>query len=965
MPKQEIVDKAIEEISKRRVNYEYFFDNLNSPDWIDPLYKKDMFRNPPEPKKKGNLISFPFWPESRYLARMAASSPKIVMTILLEMQTTENIRVHDDFIEAASAACGGAPEITSKWVKKEIAWIKSQTHLPLMEPEKLSQLIKSLCKANSIELAIALASVLLAILSESEEVEGLETGARKSLSEPHSRISVWEYEHTLENIKPILLEYTGVRALKLFCSLLEDAIRHSQSTRNEDEEKMDDYSYIWRPAIEDHSQNHSNNIKDALVTVVRDTAEALIETDGLSVLSIVEGFSFKIFQRIGLYLRRKWIDIDLKGTSTLLANTPIFDDIHLYHELFHLLHDHFNHLLPQARKAYLEFVEKGEDQEKWVGFYKERTGEKPTQKDSERYTRHWQYTKLFPIQESLDPEWQRIFGKLKEEFGPLDHPDFQFYMTGGWAGPVSPKNSEDLRSMSVKEIVAFVGSWTPSGEFMAPSHEGLARELQRVITSSPNRFASEVEQFEIVDPIYISALLSGLEEATQSGTTFTWEPVLQLCYRVVNQATKVNSREDKLGDVKSNRSWLLSDVADLLSAGFQSSTTQIPFDFRTLVWEILKPITDDPDPTPEHESRYGGSNMNPATLSLNTTRGKAMHAVIKYALWVCRNIEESSGRAVSCKRDFGMITEVREVLESHLDPKYDPALSIRAIYGEYIPQFLYIDPNWTSKNIPKIFPSNDALLDLYSAAWESYISFCHPYNNVFDMLREEYARAVQRIKTTSAEQSGLIRPEVSLSEHLMVFYWRGKIGLENETDLITQFFLKAPDSLRAHAIEFIGRILCDMKDIVPVENLDRLKALWSWRLDSARTATPTYEFTMELGGFGWWLISGKFDDSWTIAQFKEALLLGAQIEPAHKIVEHLATLVDSKPTTVVECLELLIEGDEEGWHVYVWRQHIKKIISSALRTTDKNVKRNATELLNRLGARGFLDFRELIKLSDS
>ena len=32
----ELVERAIVEISKRRANYEYFFDRLSSPEWIAP-----------------------------------------------------------------------------------------------------------------------------------------------------------------------------------------------------------------------------------------------------------------------------------------------------------------------------------------------------------------------------------------------------------------------------------------------------------------------------------------------------------------------------------------------------------------------------------------------------------------------------------------------------------------------------------------------------------------------------------------------------------------------------------------------------------------------------------------------------------------------------------------------------------------------------------------------------------------
>ena len=62
-----------------------------------------------------------------------------------------------------------------------------------------------------------------------------------------------------------------------------------------------------------------------------------------------------------------------------------------------------------------------------------------------------------------------------------------------------------------------------------------------------------------------------------------------------------------------------------------------------------------------HEQRYGGSNMDPATLSINTTRGETMHAVIRYALWVRRHLEKEPDAEERLAKKFDEMPEVREV----------------------------------------------------------------------------------------------------------------------------------------------------------------------------------------------------------------------------------------------------------------------------------------------------------------
>ena len=74
--------------------------------------------------------------------------------------------------------------------------------------------------------------------------------------------------------------------------------------------------------------------------------------------------------------------------------------------------------------------------------------------------------------------------------------------------------------------------------------------------------------------------------------------------------------------------------------------------------------------------------MDLLTLSINTNRGTAMHAVIETALWVRRELE-ASGNDVSV--GFAAMPEVRDSLDVHLDPRVDPSLAVHAVYGRWLP----------------------------------------------------------------------------------------------------------------------------------------------------------------------------------------------------------------------------------------------------------------------------------------
>ena len=915
---RDIQPYLVEEASRR-----YFYNALEDSAWLEVLIRAGEFREAPEPRKdseKGTL-SFPPWPQSRYLARMAALAPEAVLEIALRIPDTENIRVHEDL---ADMACKMPPELAARLAKKETDWVRSQQYLYLLLPEELGALVSHLAKGGQIDQALDLASDVLTVSPGPEDAR--------------ARFDAWHYEQILKKHIPDLVTAAEMDALTLLCDLLEDAVRFSE--RHKGDEGPEDQSYIWRPAIEDHSQNRlQRGLKGLLVSAVRDAAEALMKTNGKAILEIIERRPFKIFQRIGLHLRRKWPKVDPEGTASLVADPDVFDDFHLHHEYFTLLREQFDSLPPKARQAYLALAEK-------------RAGLK-------------QYTKLWPIQEFLDQEWWQRFDALKQDFGELDHPDFHFYVGTLWTGPTSPKKVEDLGSMSIEELASFLKTWQPSGDLMSPSPEGLGRELTALVTSEPKRFAAEAGQFKGLDPTYVRALLRGLREAAKQKVTFPWLPVLDLCRWVMDQPREIPGREGEYEDLDPHWGWTRKAIADLLSAGFESSVSEIPFDLRDTSWKVLRRLTDDPNPTLEYEARYGGSNMDPATLSINTTRGEAMHAVVRYALWVRRHLKEAPNGKERLAQGFDEMPEGLEVLDHHLDPVNDPALAIRAVYGRWFPWLVLLDPHWAAQSVTRIFPTEETLRELRDAAWETYITFCTSYDNVFDLLREEYGRAVERIGTASSERRRLTDPDERLAGHLMTLYWRGKLDLDDPGGLLARFYVKASDSLCSHALAFVGRSLHSTEEEIAPQILDGLKLLWERRLNAARSATPPTSHIAELAAFGWWFVSAKFDDAWAIVQIKEALKLTVRVEPDHLVVERLATLAAAMPAHAVECLSLIIEGDKEGWHIHAWREHTRTILSTALQSTDDTAQQAAVDLVHRLGARGYLSFRNLLPESES
>lgn len=953
--KPEVVRQALEIIKKRAANYEYFFDRLDSPAWIEPLYQEGFFRNPPSAERDGDYIRFPIWPESRYLVRMARlpEAQAQVLQIALQIPETDNVRVLEDLADIALSL---PPSMATRFVPKAKEWLEVPHHLLL--PEKLGALVAHLAKGGEGDAALDLARTVLAVVPDRETAPNQEEGGIFTPSpQPRSRFDPWEYEDILKKHVPILVETTGERAMDLLCDILESAI--SLSRHDEKGGELKDYSYVWRPAIEDHAQNYPHRFKDFLVTAVRDAAEYLVQQDPTKVSHLVtrlEARRWSIFQRIALHLLRCFPDAAESLIAERLTDHARFNNPDLRHEYVLLARDCFSRLSQKDQETILGWIAEGPNLKDWKDYWERCTEDY----EAERYKKIWQRDRLAPLADALPAAWKRYYNELIQEFGPAEHPEFLVYSEGGWVGPTSPKSTDELRAMSIEELVAYLRTWEPQEGWRSPSPEGLGRELSALVASEPERFAAAALRFKGLDPTYVRSLLRGLCDAARNGHVFSWEQAIDLAQWIVEQNQEIPERKSECAERDPGWGWTRRTIAELLSAGFDHGPAEIPFDLRERVWVVLRPLTDDPDPTPEHEARFGGPNMDPAALSINTTRGEAIHAVVRYALWVRRHLEAEVGQT-RVERGFDEMPEVREVLEFHLDPNREPSVAVRAVYGQWFPWLVLLDAQWAAAQKSHIFSAAPERVHLRDAAWETYIIFCQPYDKVFDILKDEYGWAIERIGSQTVDHRHLRDPNQRLAEHIMELYWRGKLALDEPGGLLDQFYAKADDALRGHAIDFVGRSLMNSEGEVSAQIIDRLKALWEHRVAAARTALSPAEFTEELSAFGWWFASGKFELNWALSQLKVVLDLVQKVEPDHIVVERLAGIAESHPLDAVYCLNAMLLGEKEGWRIMALKDEARTILEKALESIDPEARTTAEELINRLGARGYWEFGDLLK----
>jgi hypothetical protein len=955
MPNPETIKKALEAI-KRRADYEYFFSKLKSPTWLKPLWDAGFFRKAPSPVRDGKYISFPFWPESQYLARIAASEPELVLKIALEIPPTENSRVHEDLIDAALQM----PAAKSAQLAQRIETWAEVSNFSFLS-EKLGSFISHLARGGQGSAALELARTVLAVIPGEEVEATLPGGTSKWRRDPQGRFDSWYYEEILKKNVPDLVTACGEKALVLLCDLLNSAVQNKRSHGGD--EDSSDYSYVWRPVIEDHPQNQPYGLATMLVSAIRDAAETLAKCSPekiSEVVNVIESYGGSIYRRIALHLFRLFPDTARSQIKERLLDKKQFDDVSLQHEYVLLLQSEFGKLTSDDQKEILTWIENGPD---LVSTEKGQTDSNRKERVSEEsgsYVRRWQLERLAPLRDVLPEEWKKRYEEGVREFGQPKHPEFAAYITSG-SGPTSPKTATELSSMSVEAIVDFLANWQPPKDLWDQSPEVLGRELASAVALEPQRFAEQIERFKntgLYTATYVRNVLRGVWEGTAQKRQFSWPPVLELCDWIVHQPREIAVEQSGHLDHDPHWGWTRKTIAELLERGFQEGPNEISLNLRQQAWNVLEPITDDSEPTPDYEEKYGGSNMNPATMSINTARGEAMHAVFLYGLWIRRHIEKEPDAKTRLNRGFAEMHEVRQVLDTHLVK--DPSLAIRSVYGRFFPWLYLLDPDWAQTNIAKIFPTEASLRPLYDAAWNTYIVFCQPFNDVFEVLKPVYAHAINQLGNQTGKKSQAYDPDHHLATHLANFYWRGKIALQDEGGLLELFWLKAPPELRGYLFEHVGRSLSNTRDEIPIEIIDRLKHLWENRLARAKASSHPEQHKDELAAFGWYFIAGKFNDEWELDQLKEVLKLVNKIEDPKFVVDRLALLASAHPAASVECLRLIIRSELKSWEIYSWRKQAKEILQVAIQSEDPNARATGIDLVHRLGAMGYLEFRNVL-----
>jgi len=218
----------------------------------------------------------------------------------------------------------------------------------------------------------------------------------------------------------------------------------------------------------------------------------------------------------------------------------------------------------------------------------------------------------------------------------------------------------------------------------------------------------------------------------------------------------------------------------------------------------------------DKDEEYTG-NREYYDLAINTTRGKALECLIKYALWIREDVKRNQSEEYVTNNGFNSCDRLKAVkikIEDVL--KNEKTNTVLSILGFYLPWLVLLDKNWCEENKKLIFPRENDLKEKLAAIWHTYIKYSQPYNIVFEIFEDEYKYWTDNWKYLDDKENKYDNA-FGLLQHLIQFYWRKKQNDKEEYwfDLkgkngeycFEYVFGKMPKPAIAKLFRFIGRML--------------------------------------------------------------------------------------------------------------------------------------------------------------
>jgi len=907
--------------------YRYFFEGLDNPSWIIPLYHSGIFHKVPEPiEVEKNSFRIPSWLAGNYLVRFAEDNEGIIIDLARSIKT-KNWRVQELLIDALIKI---KPENAIDAIQNIDYWLESPFSQLL--PEKIRKLADAFIDRGLINGAITLLGFV--IKPRYSSISGDYSKYKSPLDFRSDHFWVSEY---YDKQVGVLIKIAPKKVVELFSNHLEKAIELVKKEKEPDAEEY--VGYYWRFDIPYRTFDSKDaDVIDILIDGFRD---ALIEVcdkskdDGKKLLEKYLASEHIIFKRVALYVLRLFgVNYqDLLNESFKKVDYLSRDEY--VNEYQGLMRDQFQNIPKQAQNLVIETVMEGPKSSKY----------------NEERREFWIQRNLEIIRDSLDKESLAFLENLTAKNGKADITERPRIVTSFFGGEPSPIPASELEKKTFDELKKTLIDFVPGNAYQE-SRRSLGEAFQIIVRENPQKycdFASYLIDAEI-RLVYSYFFINTISDLVKNKGFKLTTKILDLCEYIVQQ--------EKEGNIKDNDKYgpgLLAaqlDVARLFENALRTDDPYLDTEMLLRIRASLIKLSMHPDPNNEE---YGENSFDPFTRSLNCVRGQAMHGLIQFMLYVYRKDKKLN---TTTYKEGIFDLEIQKVFDEKLDKDKDPSLAVHSVFGAYIPQMQLLSQEWLENNLEKIFPVDDKKSKYWDAAWDAYILTSNLFKNIFKLLLPQYKKAVLRLSSDKEKTNIGSSPDERLAQHLMLAYLNDLTGFGHENELLDLFFKRAPDNIRSSGIFWLYENLKAEGVKKEDPKWEKFLKIWNKRLKDAEVEEISKNIK-EISCYIRWLPYCPVDYDDLIPLIKKSIKYLHDAFYAEQMIEYVAKHSEENPLMSIEILKEVVLLEKEPW----WNPKDadeEKILRVAIDNGDPVSKRLAYDVINFRGEHGDFRWKKLL-----
>ncbi|WP_144661295.1 hypothetical protein [Paenarthrobacter nicotinovorans] len=920
-----------------------FFEGLNNPLWVEPLAKYGLFDNPPEQGKgEGGLPYDVYWPEVDYLVRIAPAKPAEVVDILLKLSRSNNA-----WLKRAAFSIGLIipPNQAARLKPLFKTWLRTDFGWRTDHREMVSLAVKLLGSGER-KTGIWLADILFKPMApKDEESSGF-------FRKPALFLREHWYIRGLADVVEVL-QPTDLYLVVGWLLAYERSSGHYIDGR--------DISHLSRESIRVRAGlGTRRSVEQSLIEGVREVAVKAVRDDAAMAVSALLAPGMALTRKIALHSvgvalsegepsDEHWTDL-MAAATNLLFDSKCRDHVYRieYGELARAVASHDPSAL-EPLTAYLDegpLTELAELRRRLRGDSEE--SPEHLEAGLTQYLSGWRHQWLAAIGKDALPQVLRNeLVDLEAKRGPIENPLEPSRVTTTWTGPNSPLSQDEIAAMGPEEIVGYLENWRTSGDGWGPepSHEGLGRQLTSILTTNPLAVAGTDRLVDRLRPTYLRAIFEGWESAAKAGIAPDWTQVAEVLRGVLTHpdASVISPEGDEFDDDPDFRGAKKAAIGLLEELVKSREDRILPDESLATFSTLLLSEGADEVAWEEYDGYQHADDMDPLTISINWQWPIRLNALVGL---------------LSHGKDTSWYVKAKQELEREI-ARPDRRGASRAVLGASLGRFLNVDSSWIERRVPDLFGSTGEISKDQQISLTTALAAHRYHPHLYDLLAGAMIAALNSDTPIVSGWENGDDPILRIGEWVVTAI---AVGDKTSDDAVaTALFTNAEPATRGVAL---GRIAGSLKDASNVDQdvLNHLGGLWDERVAHVR-AFP--EDRAELLEFYWFVHCQKFPEEWWLPRLKVAVELSNGTFSTHGLIgKTLSLAARNQPREAFEVLKLLLaqrSGDADLLQYDLHERAVPFVLAFALDSGSKDLVDDAAQVMNQLGAEGFLQLEAQVK----